>query len=112
MRRRWLLYSALVVAIWVFTYCIDSLYGGYILVPETIREFDVHRQRVAYKDVVINWYPRFGRFDGHTCDAIGFLYSPLIRCDRRFFHKSISLLDNAAWARVQHLPKQFILKPE
>ena len=100
-------YALSLLAIWLITYCIDSFFGGYILIPETIRVYD-DKCTIRYIDVRVNWHPRLGRVDHAGGSFLGLLYYPLIEADRLCWHKSISLFKKDGFETIKRLPKSSI----
>jgi hypothetical protein len=79
------------VFIYVFSYALNSFFGGYWLVPERDGK-DKYSFGLSITDAML-WQPRFGHKALGDLDFCGALYTPLIRFDRNFIHLTIYFSD-------------------
>ena len=77
--------------IYFLSYVADSYFGGYWLRPE----MDGRDRIVFAMQNAVMWQPRFGHESiGHQ-DFLGFLYTPLLRLDRKFVHATLYTTEDA-----------------
>lgn len=100
-RKRNIIVSVGALAVYVVSYAVLSLCGGYRLVMSG----QARPTGLAFSDTFA-WQPRFGMCypfhtatgeDSHHMDGLGLLYFPLIRLDQAFVHQSrpyITLADD------------------
>ena len=84
------------------SYVADSLSGGYWMMPER----NLHDQFDCGLSMhtAFNWQPRIGYHSQFVTDAMGYLYAPLIRLDRRFIHPTHYLSDKGGFDWCDNLP--------
>jgi hypothetical protein len=74
---------AALLAAYLASYAFDSALGGYWPIP------DDAKQSTGISDPEdILWQPRFGYWSARWSTILGSFYSPLIRLDRRWTHRS------------------------
>jgi hypothetical protein len=82
---------AICVFIYVFSYVLNSFFGGYWLIPERDGR-DKYSFGLSITDAIL-WQPRFGHEALGDLDLSGAFYTPLIRLDREFIHPTMYLSD-------------------
>ena len=87
---------------YVASYCADSFFGGYWLIPEMDGR-DRYSFGLAMNDAFL-WQPRFGHEALGNFDFLGTLYRPMLRLDRACIHRTIYLSDDKGFDRMKHLP--------
>ncbi len=79
------------VFLYIFSYTLNSFFGGYWLVPERDGR-DKYSFGLSITDAIM-WQPRFGHEALGNLDYFGALYTPAIRLDRKFIHQTMYLSD-------------------
>jgi hypothetical protein len=82
---------AICIFVYVFSYGVNSFFGGYWLVPERDGK-DKYSFGLSITDAIL-WQPRFGHEALGDFDLAGILYTPLIKFDRKFIHPTMYLSD-------------------
>jgi hypothetical protein len=81
--------TSLALVVYVVTYIVNSLNGGYYLKPEmdgNMRYSDGYSTLAI--PVAIMWQPYFGHYALGRTDFWGKFYCPAIMLDRKFVHKT------------------------
>ena len=96
-------FFALVVCVfvYVFSYALNSFFGGYWLIPEMDGRDRLEGFWALHTAVM--WQPRFGHEALGNYDFPGTLYTPLIRLDRKFIHPTIYMSDKDFDQKMSHL---------
>jgi len=84
--RRWVLFVCLGVTLYVVSYAVNSLSGGYWGQLERDAR-DLYTFDLSMHTATL-WQPLVGYWSPYRSDWVGKLYSPLIRLDRQFVHKT------------------------
>lgn len=85
-----------VIALYLGSYAVNSLMGGYWMRPE--------RRAAAGAAEEIVWQPRIGFVSRSATDAAGYAFWPLVQLDRRFVHLSRDLGDDKTFEWADSLP--------
>jgi hypothetical protein len=101
--RRCLVWTLSVAALYVLSYGINSVSGGYYWEFVSDGSWGYGRDGMVMfgtRNAVL-WQPRFGYLDASRKNILGVLYSPLIALDRNYWHRSGNLRDPnyRSWVR-------------
>ena len=96
-------FITLVICIFVYvaSYILNSLFGGYWLVPE----MDGRDRLGGFWSLhtAVMWQPRVGHKAMGHLDYLGALYTPLIQFDRKLIHPTIYISDDAGNQKISNL---------
>jgi len=101
-KSRKIILSIIVVGLfYLVSYFLNSLFGGYWLIAESDG-----RDRYSFglsMPTAILWQPLFGHEAIGHWDHLGAFYTPLIRLDRKFIHRTIYISDDDGYEKAARL---------
>jgi hypothetical protein len=90
--KRVIITSALLIALYLMTYILNSISGGYWLKPVSGGSFTYNSGLSA--PTAILWQPYYGYNSPYKISLLGWLYYPLIKFDRTWWHTNKDLIKN------------------
>ncbi len=97
----WLAAGMVAIAVvYVGSYSVNSALGGYWLKPE---RDGLHGWSSGHSmHTAILWQPAYGYSARYKSDWIGTLFSPLVSIDRRWFHPTMYVTDDATFEWIKY----------
>jgi hypothetical protein len=95
---------------YLVSYSANSLMGGYYNMPDADFNSPPFYSFGGTAPIYILWQPRFGHMSKRKVDVIGYIYYPLIRLDRTFFHKTKSMADEDFYEWADEMIKSNMIK--
>jgi hypothetical protein len=94
--RKLSLFVVLTILLYTGVYIVNSYFGGYWPVP-VAGNYEWAQSGWPLHTAIL-WQPHFGYADRFNRSALGYIFYPAIECDRRFFHNTLDVFDDAIWA--------------